>query len=113
LLVANAKQNQAPSHSPSHDHVKEEKKENSPAKRANGRVGKRALPEELVLTPEEREQWDRFGINSAIEFASFKDHARTENRFCADWEAAKRNWMRKAIRLKDERSQRVLHPVRG
>lgn len=72
---------------------------------------KRPLPEELVLTDEERTQWERFGINAAIEFAAFKDHARTENRYCADWDAAKRNWMRKAIRLKEERHG--LSPLRG
>ncbi len=65
--------------------------------------GKTALPQELVLTAEEQMGWDKFGINSAIEFAAFKDHARTEDRRCSDWEAAKRNWMRKAIRIKEER----------
>lgn len=66
--------------------------------------GKVTFPDDLTVTEDEKAQWLKFGINAAVEFASFKDHALTNDRRCADWEAAKRNWFRKAVRMKEERA---------
>lgn len=65
--------------------------------------GKTALPAEWALSPEFIASWQQHGINPHIEFASFKDHARTTDRRCKDWEAALRNWNRKAIAKKEAR----------
>ena len=47
--------------------------------------------------------WAKFGINPAVEFATFRDHALTCDRRCTDWKAAWRNWARKAIVRKEAR----------
>lgn len=70
---------------------------------ASKKNGKTVLPEEWNLTSEFIASWQQHGINPHVEFAAFKDHARTTDRRCKDWEAALRNWNRKAITMKETR----------
>ena len=63
--------------------------------------GKTAFPPDLTVTDEEKASWLKFGINASIEFARFRDHALANDRRCKDWDAAKRNWFRKAVDLKE------------
>jgi len=70
--------------------------------RARGKTG---FPDDWKPTTEEMEQWRGHGIaNPWVEFASFKDHALTNDRRCKDWPAAWRNWCRKSLRMKEERN---------
>jgi hypothetical protein len=51
------------------------------------------------------DQWKAHGITDPwVEFATFRDHARTNDRRCKDWSAAWRNWCRKSLRIKEERA---------
>jgi hypothetical protein len=65
--------------------------------------GKTGLPDPWALTDDIVVSWQKHGINPHIEFAAFKDHARTTDRRCKDWNAALRNWYRKAITIKEAR----------
>ena len=71
-----------------------------PASKTNGKT---AFPEEWTLAPEIAEPWRKFQIDPYVEFATFRDHARTNDRRCKDWPAAFRNWCRKAISIKEAR----------
>jgi len=75
-------------------------------------VGKTCFPQEWKPEEEEMTQWKSHGIlNPWVEFATFRDHALTNDRRCKDWPAAWRNWCRKAIRIKEERAN-GLHAMR-
>lgn len=63
--------------------------------------GKTAFPEEWKPTTEELDPWRKFGLNPQLEFASFRDSARSKDRRYADWPAAFRNWCRKSIEIKE------------
>ena len=68
-------------------------------------IGKVQFPEGWKPEPEELEQWRQHGLTDpAVEFATFRDHARSNDRRCKDWPAAWRNWCRKALRIKEERA---------
>lgn len=70
---------------------------------AEKKHGKTCIPEGWKLEPDFVEGWRKFGIDPYVEFATFRDHAKAHDRRCHDWPAALRNWMRKAIRLKEDR----------
>ena len=70
--------------------------------------GKRPFPADLTLATVKPDDptgsgWAKFGINPAVEFATFRDHALSCDRRCTDWKAAWRNWARKAIVRKEAR----------
>jgi hypothetical protein len=60
-----------------------------------------AFPEDWKPSPEEMEPWKKHGINPYVEFAKFKDKALEKDRRAKDWNAAFRNWCRKAIEFKE------------
>lgn len=75
-------------------------------------VGKTGFPQDWKPNQEEMDQWKTHGIlNPWIEFATFRDHALSNDRRCKDWPAAWRNWCRKAIKMKEERANGV-HAMR-
>lgn len=65
--------------------------------------GKTTFPDDWKLTDEEKDGWLRHGLNASVEFASFRDHALSNDRRCADWPAAFRNWCRKSLAFKDQK----------
>lgn len=68
-------------------------------KRAAARPVARRLPDGFELTPERRAYAEREGINPQREFEKFCDHWRSASGANArkhDWDAAWRNWCRKA-----------------
>jgi hypothetical protein len=69
--------------------------------------GKTIFPEEWKLTEEDKAGWLRFGLNASVEFASFRDHALANDRRCANWPAAFRNWCRKSLSLKERYVSKV------
>jgi hypothetical protein len=69
----------------------------------NGHARLRPLPDDLTMTGEERAEWAKFGINPSIELAKMKDHFRSTGKHKVDWEATKRNWMRRAIEMREEK----------
>ena len=66
-------------------------------------IGKTAFPMDWKINGEALEAWRKFKIDPHVEFASFKDHALTNDRRCSNWEAAFRNWCRKTIKMKEAR----------
>ena len=72
--------------------------------------GKTAFPMDWKPTQDSMDSWKQWGIEPSIEFASFRDHALTNDRRCHNWEAAYRNWFRKAIKIKEEK--RYVQPMR-
>ncbi len=56
-------------------------------------------PADFYLTEEREMEFERAGLKIATmpeTFAAFRDHARDANRRSADWDAAWRNWCRRA-----------------
>ncbi len=86
----------------SEEELREENTPPPPTRRAG--VGKVAFPPDWKPDPEEMQQWKQHGINPFVEFATFRDHALANDRRCKDWKAAFRNWCRKAISLKEQKS---------
>lgn len=75
-------------------------------------AGKVGFPQDWKPSQEEMDQWKSHGIlNPWIEFATFRDHALSNDRRCKDWPAAWRNWCRKAIKMKEDRANGV-HAMR-
>lgn len=67
--------------------------------------GKTAFPDGWKPEQGEMEQWRGHGLADVwVEFATFRDHAKSNDRRCKDWPAAWRNWCRKALRMKEERA---------
>ena len=81
--------------------VKNEKIQKRHAAKPNGKT---AFPNDWKPTSEELEPWRKFGIDPHIEFASFRDHARSIDRRLSDWRAGFRNWCRKAIRINERKT---------
>jgi hypothetical protein len=75
----------------------------SDARRIPARRGKTTFPDDWKLSEEDRAGWARHGLNAAVEFASFRDNALANDRRCADWPAAFRNWCRKSLAMKEHR----------
>lgn len=78
-----------------HPQPQPDKKERS-ASRSKERRARTRLPENWQPEIE----WDE-----TEDFQRFCDHARTNARLCADWEAAWRNWKRKTVELKQKDKQ--------
>lgn len=71
----------------------------------SGERGKTAFPDGWKPEQAEMEQWRQHGLSDVwVEFATFRDHAKSNDRRCKDWPAAWRNWCRKALRMKEERA---------
>lgn len=67
--------------------------------------GRTSFPDGWKPEQEEMEQWKGHGLTDVwVEFATFRDHAKSNDRRCKDWPAAWRNWCRKALRMKEERA---------
>lgn len=86
----------------SEEEVREENTPPPPTRRTG--VGKVAFPPDWKPDPEEMQQWKQHGINPFVEFATFRDHALANDRRCKDWKAAFRNWCRKAISMKEQKT---------
>ena len=71
--------------------------------------GKTSFPDGWKPEHAEMEQWRQHGVSDPwVEFATFRDHAKANDRRCKDWPAAWRNWCRKSLRIKEERANGML-----
>lgn len=60
------------------------------------RKPERALPDDWKPNAKHAEQAMAAGVSLPSEVLSFRDHALSHDRRCVDWDAAFRNWLRKA-----------------
>ncbi len=66
------------------------------APRKSRRKPEKPLPDDWKPTARHTELALELGVSLPSEAMAFRDHAATHDRRCADWDAAFRNWLRKA-----------------
>jgi hypothetical protein len=77
------------------DGKKEKEKENPPSGGTKKTRGAQ-LRDDWRPTEQHRELANRLKLDIALEYDRFRDHAASVGRVCRDWDAAFRNWLRKA-----------------
>lgn len=83
----------APAPAPLHQHREADA---SLSPRTRRRKPEKPIPDDWKPSTKHAEQAMERGVSLSSEAMSFRDHAVTHDRRCADWDAAFRNWLRKA-----------------
>lgn len=76
--------------------------------REGERKGARPLPDEFVPNDAHIALSEAEGINLRVEFQKFCDYCKANNRRYTDWDAALRNWIRKAAEISGTRQPSLL-----
>lgn len=70
---------------------------------ASKSIGKTEWPEAFVFTPKHQLLAEGFSLNVQREFATFRDKAQAHGWRYKNWDAAFRNWLNKAVEIREEK----------
>lgn len=74
--------------------------------------GRCAFPLDFEFTSDRKEWAEKQGVHAALEFNRFRDYHKARDTRFKDWDAAWRNWVRKAKELQNQGVSHVVRPLR-